>query len=152
SGQITLTSQITLENSKMTVAGQTAPGQGLTIAGRQVLVESSDDLIVRHIRARLGRNGGTADAMGAEGGSRIIFDHVTASWCGDEDLSVAKVADNVTVQNCYMYEALNYGSHSYGSLIRPDIDSHVTYHHNLYADNISRNPRPGTYNSKTLEF
>jgi hypothetical protein len=150
-GAVPLTSQITIENSNMTVAGQTAPGQGLSTQGRPWLFESGSNLIVRHVRNRLGRNGGQ-DSMGVEGGTNIIFDHVTSSWSNDEALSVAKDGNFVTVQNSMIYEGLNHSGHGYGSLIRPDIDSKVSYHHNLYANNESRNPRPGTYNNRTLDF
>ena len=150
-GQVTLSSQITMEGSKLTVAGQTAPGQGLTTAGRPWLIESGGNLVIRYMRNRLGRNGGQ-DSIGVEGGSNIIFDHVTSSWSNDEALSVAKDGTLVTVQNSLIYEGLNHSGHGYGSLIRPDVNSQVSYHHNLYANNESRNPRPGTYNSRTLEF
>ena len=151
SGQVTLTSQITLESSNMTIAGQTAPGEGLTSAGKPWLIESGGNLVIRYIRNRLGRNGGQ-DSIGVEGGSQIIFDHVTSTWSNDEALSVAKNGNYVTVQNSMIYEGLNHSGHGYGSLIRPDIDSKISYHHNLYANNESRNPRPGTYNSRTLDF
>jgi hypothetical protein len=150
-GQVTLNSQITMEHSNITLAGQTAPGQGLTTAGRPWLIESGGNLVIRYIRNRLGRNGGQ-DSMGVEGGSNMIFDHVTSTWSNDEALSVAKDGTLVTVQNSLIYEGLNHSGHGYGSLIRPDINSQVTYHHNLYANNESRNPRPGTYNNRTLEF
>ena len=151
SGTVALTSQITFENSNMTVAGQTAPGQGLSTSGRPWLFESGNNLVIRHVRNRLGRNGGQ-DSMGVEGGTNIIFDHVTSTWSNDEALSVAKDGTLVTVQHSFIYEGLNHSGHGYGSLIRPDIDSKVSYHHNLYANNESRNPRPGTYNSRTLDF
>ena len=152
SGQVSLTSQITMEGSNITIAGQTAPGQGLSSAGKPWLIESGGNLVIRYIRNRLGKTGGQ-DSIGVEGGSNIIFDHVTSTWSNDELLSVAKDGNLVTVQNSFIYEALNNNQgHAYGSLIRPDVDSKVTYHHNLYADNESRNPRPGTYNSKTLDF
>jgi hypothetical protein len=150
-GAVPLTSQITIENSNMTIAGQTAPGQGLSTQGRPWLFESGSNLIVRYVRNRLGRNGGQ-DSMGVEGGTNIIFDHVTSSWSNDEALSVAKDGNFVTVQYSMIYEGLNHSGHGYGSLIRPEIDSKVSYHHNLYANNESRNPRPGTYNNRTLDF
>jgi hypothetical protein len=150
-GAVPLTSQITIENSNMTIAGQTAPGQGLSTQGRPWLFESGSNLVVRYVRNRLGRNGGQ-DSMGVEGGTNIIFDHVTSSWSNDEALSVAKDGNFVTVQYSMIYEGLNHSGHGYGSLIRPEIDSKVSYHHNLYANNESRNPRPGTYNNRTLDF
>jgi len=151
SGQITLSSQITMEGSNITLAGQTAPGQGLTTAGKPWLIESGGNLVLRYFRNRLGRNGGQ-DSIGVEGGTNIIFDHVTSTWSNDEAFSVAKDGNLVTVQNSFIYEGLNHSGHGYGSLIRPDIDSKVSYHHNLYAHNESRNPRPGTYNNRKLEF
>jgi pectate lyase len=150
-GSITLSSQITIENGNMTIAGQTAPGQGVSTYAKPWLIESGNNIVIRYIRNRLGRGNGV-DSMGVEGGSNIIFDHVTSSWSVDEALSVAKSGTNVTVQNSLIYEGLNYSSHGYGSLIRPDVDSKVSYHHNLYANNLSRNPRPGSYNNKLLEF
>jgi pectate lyase len=150
-GQVTLSSQISLEVSNYTIAGQTAPGQGLTTAGRPWFFQSGGNAVIRYVRNRLGRNGGQ-DSIGVEGGSNIIFDHVTSTWSNDEALSVAKDGTLVTVQNSLIYEGLNHSGHGYGSLIRPSIDSKVSYHHNLYANNKSRNPRPGTYNSRTLDF
>ncbi len=150
-GAVTLTSQITVENSNLTIAGQTAPGQGFTSQGRPWLFESGNNIIFRHYRNRLGRNGGQ-DSMGVEGGTNLIFDHITSTWSNDEALSVAKDGNRVTVQNSFIYEGLNHSGHGYGSLIRPDINSQVSYHHNLYANNESRNPRPGTYNNSTLDF
>ena len=151
SGTVTLTSQITIENPNMTVAGQTAPTQGLSTAARPWLIEAGGNLVIRYVRNRLGKGNGQ-DSIGVEGGTNMIFDHVTSTWSNDEALSVAKNGTMVTVQNSMIYEGLNHSGHGYGSLIRPDIDSKVTYHHNLYANNYSRNPRPGTYNSKTLDF
>jgi pectate lyase len=79
------------------------------------------------------------------GGSDIIVDHVTASYSRDEGISCTEVPANVTVQWCIISEGLTFESHSYGSLIRGDYGDRRTYHHNLYAHNNARNPRPGNY-------
>ncbi|MGB7158195.1 MAG: autotransporter-associated beta strand repeat-containing protein, partial [Tepidisphaeraceae bacterium] len=65
-------------------------------------------------------------------------------------LSVANNNTNVTVQYSIIAESLNHDDHGFGSLIRPRINSNVTFHHNLYANNKSRNPRLGTYDEMTL--
>ena len=79
----------------------------------------------------------------------MILDHVSASWAEDEIISVANNNTNVTVQYSMINDAL-VSNHAYGSLIRPRIDSNVTFHHNLYANNASRQARFGTYNAETL--
>ncbi len=96
------------------------------------------------------------DAITFSGGSgtgtiatNMILDHVSASWAEDEDLSVANNNTNVTVQYSIIADALISG-HAYGSLIRPQIDASVSFHHNLYANNASRQARFGTYNAETL--
>ena len=81
--------------------------------------------------------------------TNMILDHVSASWAEDEILSVANNNTNVTVQYSIISDAL-VNDHAYGSLIRPRIDSNVTFHHNLYAHNSSRQARFGTYNAETL--
>src|SRR5204863_2518834 len=76
------------------------------------------------------------------------------SWSEDEVISVAGAtnhATNVTVQNSTMSEALKNG-HQYGALIRNNQSVQVSYLHNLFSQNQSRNPRPGTYLNTTLDF
>jgi hypothetical protein len=79
----------------------------------------------------------------------LILDHVSASWSEDEILSVANNNTDVTVQYSIISDAL-VSNHAYGSLIRPQIDSNISFHHNLYAHNASRQARFGTYNAETL--
>jgi hypothetical protein len=85
------------------------------------------------------------DAIDIDSGTNIIIDHVTASYSRDEGISCEENSDNVTVQWCIISEALTFESHSYGSLIRGQYGQNKTYHHNLYAHNQGRNPRPGNY-------
>ena len=69
--------------------------------------------------------------LGSGSVSNVILDHVSASWGLDECLSLTNHSDNVTVQNSYITEALNSAGHAYGSLLRPEIQSHYTMSHNL---------------------
>ncbi len=145
SGTIALGSTILKPKANTTIAGQTAPGDGICIKGR--LQISASNVIVRHIRVRVDAGGANSsgDAVDISGGSDIIVDHVSASYSRDEGISCTEVPANVTVQWCIISEALTFEAHSYGSLIRGDHGDKRTYHHNLYAHNNARNPRPGNY-------
>jgi pectate lyase len=151
SGTITLGSNLEVNKNNITIAGQTAPGPGITLKGKTLRVLGSNN-IVRNLHVRLGQAGGANDAMAVEGGSNNIVDHVSGSWSGDEVISVADTATSTTVQWSFMHEALNNENHSFGSLIRPDNNAKVSLHHNYYAHNRSRNPRVGTYNGSLLEI
>jgi pectate lyase len=147
------------------VAGQTAPGP-VTIYGHTTQITHSSNLnnsniALRYLSFRKGSGEGE-DAITFSGGSGVqdtgrgssmILDHVSASWSEDEVLSVANNNTNVTVQYSMITDSLT-SDHAYGSLIRPRIDSQVTFHHNLYGNDKSRNPRPGTYYGEelTLDF
>lgn len=141
------------------IAGQTAPSP-VTVYGDSTQITKSNNtmtsnVILRYMTFRKGTGEGE-DAIGFTGGSgtgtiatNMILDHVSASWAEDEDLSVANNNTNVTVQYSIIADALT-SNHAYGSLIRPQVDSSVTFHHNLYASNASRQARFGTYNAETL--
>lgn len=145
SGTIDLGGVILQPKANTTIAGQTAPGEGICLKGRLKLTASN--IIVRHIRVRVDAGGANSsgDAVDISGGSDIIVDHVSASYSRDEGISCTEACNNVTVQWCIISEALTYESHSYGSLVRGDNGDRKTYHHNLYAHNQARNPRPGNY-------
>jgi pectate lyase len=146
-GQINLKKLLQAKRThNVTIAGQTAPGGGITLAGNQFEVSKAHDVIVRYLRVRPGP-GGEADAFRIVESNNVIADHISASWSNDEVFSATRSYD-VTVQWSIISEALNGGSlgtagnpsgHSYGSLIN---GGNITYHHNLYAHNRSRNPRP----------
>src|SRR6185436_10388316 len=99
----------------------------------------------------------SGDALSIKGSGNthdIMVDHVSGSWSEDEVISVAGAtnhSENVTVQYSTMSEALTSG-HQYGALIRNNQSAHVSYLHNLFSDNVSRNPRPGTYLGTQLDF
>ncbi|MCX7983818.1 MAG: T9SS type A sorting domain-containing protein [Bacteroidetes bacterium] len=145
SGTIELGNVILKPKSNITIAGQTAPGDGICIKGR-IQIDASN-VIIRYIRVRVdaGAANSSGDAIDISSGSNIIIDHVSASYARDEGISCQERTNNVTVQWCMITEALTFESHSYGSLIRGDYGDLKTYHHNLYAHNNNRLPRPGNY-------
>lgn len=170
-GTIPLTSNLDVKGiSNVTIAGQTAPGPGITMVGYKFDVTSSSgtkqnditsNIVIRYLADRRGNTISSADddAMGVLGSTSdqnhnthdIIMDHVTAAWGMDEDLSVTDSATNVTISNSFITEALESG-HQFGSLIRPRYGASVSCIGNLYANNRSRNPRPGSYNNSLLNF
>lgn len=165
-GTIRLASPLTVRRGELTIAGQTAPGGGVTLAD-QPLIIAADDVAVRYIRSRLGDRGAVegaeGDAVSISRGSRIILDHVSASWSIDETLSVGSRYDppergiyDVTVQWSLISESLNAsghakGDHGYGSLVRGGHGARITFHHNLWASHRARMPRPGNYNPPSVD-
>jgi len=153
SGTIALKSNLVVKNPYITIAGQTAPGDGICLKDRALAI-SADHVIVRYLRCRPGDNTKSAnDAISISSGRNIIVDHCSASWSVDETLSASTGGrlGNVTVQWCIISESLNdsthsKGPHGYGSLIRGGWGNGYTFHHNLYAHHHARLPRPGNYN------
>jgi hypothetical protein len=139
-GVIRLQSPLTFLPNQ-TIAGQTAPGDGICVYGHSVSFTNANNLICRYVRFRLGaesKSGG--DAVYISTGYNMIFDHVSVSWGKDENFSVSlmKVVGgptNITVQNSIIGQGL--GDHSMGGLIHSD--GGVTLYRNLYIDNRSRN-------------
>src|SRR4051812_47312432 len=151
-GKITLGSKLSLQKPNITIAGQTAPGNGIVITGDQLLLHPNgpwvpNNTIIRYMRFRVATDpvSNSKDAFSMDGGSNIMVDHVSASWGSDETLSVTGKANNVTVQWSLISEALNGNGHGYGSLIAPETTgTRITFHHNLYADDDGRTPRAGS--------
>jgi pectate lyase len=148
SGTIELASDLSISKPYLTIAGQTAPGDGITLKRRTTRVNNTHDVIVRFIRCRPGDTDTTfqGDTFWVVDATNVIVDHVSTSWSVDECLSVTW-STNVTVQWCMITESLNRsqhdkGAHGYGSLLRY-ANGALTFHHNLYAHNNSRNPRLG---------
>jgi hypothetical protein len=130
----TIDGDVRIRHDHITIAGQTAPGHGITIKGN--LGIDANDVIIRYIRLRTDRSG---DAVGGRYRKNIILDHVSASWSSDEVLSLYH-NDDVTIQWCMITEACSKddGSHRFGGIWG---NNHGSYHHNLIAHNDSRNPR-----------
>jgi hypothetical protein len=140
SGVITLRSAISVRNPYLTVAGQTAPGDGICLRGYPVGTSAgSSDIIFRFLRVRVGDEAGQSfDGLGL-GGDHTIFDHCSVSWSIDEGLD-SRTARNSTFQRCIISEALSDSfqrhPHAYAASIGGNL---VSYHHNLLAHCTGRN-------------
>ena len=149
SGTIPLNSTLTVNKPRITIAGQTAPGGGICLKN-YTLRAGADDVVIRHLRSRLGTDANREDdAITVTAGINVMIDHCSASWSVDEVLSVTNASDNVTVQWSMISEALDNsihskGPHGFGSLLACHVPARYSFHHNLYAHNKSRNPRPGS--------
>ena len=164
SGTIYATSEMLVERKRyVTIAGQTAPAGGITIAGQQTRLKYSDNIVIRHLRFRAGDTMLDEDGLWIYGASDTIVDHCSASWSLDEVLSLTGTPEtdpkrpqpqnpNITVQWSVIAEGLNAEGHGYGSLFRPHGNANLSVHHCLYEHNYSRNPRPGNYNDSTLNL
>lgn len=155
-GIIKLNTPISIRAPYITIAGQTAPGDGVCIAGESVWIDTHD-VVVRYMRFRRGATEVTRrdDAFGGNPVGNIMIDHVSASWGLDENMSMYRhVYDrngakqeklptvNVTIQNSIFSEALDTYNHAFGSTIG---GLNSTFMRNLWANNISRNPSVGMY-------
>lgn len=146
-GVIRLRSTLEISEPYLTLAGQTAPGDGICLRDQSFVV-GTHDVVIRYLRSRLGDESGQQDdciTIG-HGARNVVVDHCSASWSVDETLSLAGDVANVTVQWCLIGEALNEsihgkGEHGLGTLARAN--GPVSFHHNLWIHNLSRNPRLG---------
>lgn len=153
SGTIPLESELKIKNPYLTIAGQTASGDGICIKNYQVNFDTQH-MIIRYLRFRPGdEKGKEQDGFGGNG-DHIIIDHCSVSWGMDETLSINK-ASNLTVQWCLVSESLtkslhHKGAHGYGGLWGGPGGS---FHHNILAHHTSRNPRAsGNAESGLLDY
>jgi hypothetical protein len=153
SGTIQLKSALLLDKSYVTIAGQTAPGDGITLRDYTFQIKKATDVVVRYLRFRLG---GENKPVGAKGGDdtvntddvdRVIFDHCSLSWAidGTHDL---RRGGNFTLQWCIISEALNHSLHNKGSHAMAasyrDLTGDITLHHNLISTCRDRHPTLGS--------
>ncbi len=153
SGTIALESELKIREPYLTIAGQTAPGDGICIKNYQVNFDTSQ-VIMRYLRFRPGdEKGKEQDAFGGAG-NQIVVDHCSASWGVDETFSINKAA-NLTVQWCLVSESLYHSlhkkaNHGYGGLWGGPGGS---WHHNILAHHSSRNPRAsGNVDSGLMDY
>ena len=155
SGIIRLKSPIYVRAPYITIAGQTAPGDGVCIAGESFQVDTHD-VIVRHMRFRRGETNvmNREDSFGGNPVGNIMIDHCSCEWGLDENISFyrhmfdmnngkpkeKKPTVNVTIQNTISAKALDTWNHAFGSTIGGE---NTTFMRNLWADNTGRNPSIG---------
>lgn len=159
SGTITLESDIDIERPFLTVAGQTAPGGGVTLRsdpcnGKGVLGIHTHDVVVRFLRLRPGPHpcagsGSSSDGIVIykSGAHDIVIDHSSISWGVDENVSIWDDAHDVTLSWNIISEALAHsdheeGEHSKGAHLSGENTYNISFHHNLLAHNNDRNPQP----------
>ena len=139
-GVIRIDSRIAVQHH-VYVAGQTAPGEGITLYGDGLAFnDSSGDNIIRYIRVRMGKNGeNEKDAVAVSGGKNYVFDHVSISWGRDGTLDVnGDGIDSLTFQDCIIGQGINNTNHSTGGLMQSGKWSVIR---SLYIDNKTRNPK-----------
>ncbi len=149
-GTIELKQTLTFKERKnITVAGQTAPGDGITLSGWDTNISNSENLIIRYMRFRPGAanvhtGGDSMDALWGRDNKTFMIDHCSFSWNTDETVSTYRGQDG-TVQWCIVSESLTVsghskGRHGYGGIFGGD---NVLFQNNLIANHTSRNPRIG---------
>lgn len=147
SGRIKLVAPLKIAKSNFTIAGQTAPGEGICISNHKVNFGGSSNFILRHIRFRVGQldiagNIIPENSFGAENCENFIIDHCTFGWSVEENMNTFDDHFH-TVQWCIVHEGLYDAGHSKGARGYGCQwgGSSATYHHNLLANNSSRSPR-----------
>jgi pectate lyase len=164
-GTIRLTSQLDIEDPYLTIAGQTAPGGGITLRlspryPKATVKIETHDVIIRGIRVRTGasrRSSSQRRGVTIEGAAyNVIIDHVSVSWATDTNINITDGARDITVQWSIISEALSHsthpeGEHSKGISISgkqfttSEQTASISLHHNLLAHNVDRNPRNASW-------
>lgn len=157
-GIIELKSALEIRQPFVTIAGQTAPGDGICLKHFGIRIRDTHDVIIRHLRIRPGAGSQEeVDSLLIYRSQKILIDHCSLSWSVDEVLDISDdwhkpiegpKTDDVTIQWCILSESLkksahSKGEHGYAALISAIRDGDVTVHHNLFAHHVTRIPRPG---------
>jgi hypothetical protein len=154
-GIIQLESPLIVRAPYVTIAGQTAPGDGICVAGESFWI-NTHDVVIRHVRFRRGETnvGRRDDAIGGNAVGNIMLDHISASWGLDENMSIYRhmyndstgkkeskyPTVNITIQNSIFSEALDTWNHAFGSTLGGE---NCSFMRNLWANNAGRNPSIG---------
>ena len=154
-GIIRIKSPIIVRAPYISIEGQTAPGNGICLAGETFWI-NTHDVIIRYMRFRRGETnvGRRDDAIGGNPVGNIMIDHVSASWGLDENMSIYRhmfnpedgAVDekhgtvNITIQNSIFSESLDTWNHAFGSTLGGE---NCMFARNLWADNTGRNPSIG---------
>ncbi len=152
-GVINLKADIRITRNNLTIAGQTAPGDGICFRGYTVNLSGSKNLIVRYLRFRPGDESGTeVSSFRIENGGNFIIDHCSMSWAIEEATHFSSNS-NSTVQWCIISEALYNSIHKKGErgYAAQWGGQYASYHHNLLAHHNSRMPRINGSNSNDIE-
>lgn len=145
-GIVNLKSNLSIA-ANLTIAGHTAPGDGIVLYGRKVSFSGANETIARFLRIRLGANAGAGkndDASGIANGKNIMLDHMSFSWGLDEVFSInwdkkGNEPDSITIQNSIIAQGLHRHNHSAGGLIQTN--GRISIIKSLYHSNKTRNPK-----------
>jgi pectate lyase len=151
-GTIELKTSLEIIHPYITIAGQTAPGGGVTLKGYPSnenipLIVNTHDVIIRYLRSRPGptevisSHGGAIVVLGYD----VMIDHCSFSWAIDQNVTTWAAAHDITFQWSIISEGLHCsthekGCHSMGMMLGSDGSRNITVHHNLFAQNHERNP------------
>ncbi|MGH3383965.1 MAG: pectate lyase family protein [Nocardioidaceae bacterium] len=169
-GTITLQTRITVDQPFLTIAGQSAPGEGITLRSapsnpKGTMYITTHDVVLRYLRLRPGTPNTKTDSHDALtvwndedrdlGAFNVVVDHCSFSWAVDENLATYHNARDITFSWNIVSESLSYsehpqGEHSKGFHLSGDGSGNITAHHNLLAHNEDRNPQPT--NPGVLDF
>jgi len=148
SGTIRLKDQLDVEDiSGLTIAGQTAPGDGITLRDYKLNIDDCSDIIIRYLRVRLGDvTKSSSDAITISRANDIILDHITATWAIDGTMD-AEYVSNFTLQWSMFGEALHHSTHEKGAhamlMSFRKVRGNVSIHHNLLFSSRNRHPTLG---------
>jgi MYXO-CTERM domain-containing protein len=140
SGVIKPTDIIVVAGDNITLAGQSAPGDGITVYGREISFSSRSNIIVRYLRFRQGMtdaSGSAKKTVNITDGQSMIFDHVSIQWGRWDNFGITGTSSTITLQNSIVGEGVP--PQNFGSII--DGEQDITIAHNLWIDNNERNPK-----------